>query len=135
MEMLNAPPLITRSGKILYAIIVPIWWSISFIIAIAIPDYFGFVSVVAASMLMNLTYAIPPFAALGFDIQKNAIRSGEGFDPNTGRVIKTDTGVKRWWRGFWSGGTVQVGMNVWHVVYFLCALAMCGLGMYAAVDG
>jgi hypothetical protein len=44
MEILNAPPLITKGGKILYAIIVPIWWIIAFIIAASIPDYFGFVS-------------------------------------------------------------------------------------------
>jgi hypothetical protein len=41
MEILNAPPLITKQGKILYAIIVPIWWVIAFIIAASIPDYFG----------------------------------------------------------------------------------------------
>lgn len=135
MEILNAPPLITRGGKILYAIIVPIWWIIAFVIAAAIPDYFGFVSVIAASTLLNLTYSIPPFLALGYDIQRNALLTGEGFDPQTGKVVRFQSLVSRWYRGFWRGGTIQVGMNIWHVLYFLCSLGMCGLGMYAAIDG
>jgi hypothetical protein len=47
------------------------------VIAAAIPDYFGFISVIAASTLLNLTYTPPPFFALGFDIQRNAIRAEE----------------------------------------------------------
>lgn len=138
IDIFKSPPLTTRRGKIIYAILVPIWWIIAFIIAAAIPDYFGFVSVMSASMLLNLTYTLPPLLALGFDCQKNAIRAdhGEGFDPTTGRVVRPQTGnVRRWMRGFWSGGPFQVAVNIWHAVYFLSSLAMCGLGMYAAVDG
>ena len=135
MELVNAPPLITRNGKILYACIVPVWWIIAFIIAAAIPDYFGFVSVISASTLLNLTYLIPPFCALGFDIQRNAMRQGEGFDPQTGQIIRYESTVQRWWRGFCSGGPLQVAKNIWHVLYCLATLAMCGLGMYAAVEG
>ena len=117
MELFSAPPLITRSGKILYAAIVPLWWITAFIIAAAIPDYFGFVSVIAASTLLNLTYAVPPFIALGFDIQKNTMRSGEGFDPQTGQVIRNESLVmNRWMRGFTSGGTFQVAHNIWLVM-------------------
>lgn len=135
MEILNAPPLITKGGKILYAIIVPIWWVIAFIIAAAIPDYFGFVSVIAASTLLNLTYTVPPFIALGFEMQKNAIQPGEGFDPQTGQVVRLQSTFSRWYRGFWSGGPLRVAQNIWHVLYFFCSLSMCGLGMYAAVQG
>lgn len=137
IDIFNAPPLITTRGKIIYAGIVPIWWIIAFVIAAAIPDYFGFVSIISASMLLNLTYTLPPFFALGFDIQKNAMRNEiwEGFDPATGRVIRNETTVRRWIRGFLSGGKFQVAINVWHVIYFLASLSMCGLGMYAAVVG
>jgi hypothetical protein len=137
LDIFGVPPLITRRGKFLYACIVPIWWSIAFIIAAAIPDYFGFVAVIAASTLLNLTYTLPPFFALGYDIQKNAMRNdtGEGFNPATGRVVRNETTVKRWVRGFFSGGPFQVAINVWHVLYCLASLSMCGLGMYAAVDG
>lgn len=137
MDIFNAPPLITTRGKVLYACIVPIWWAVAFVIAAAIPDYFGFVSVISASCLLNLTYTLPPFFALGYDIQRHAIRTenGEGFDPATGQTIRNETTVQRWVRGFMSGGPLQVAINVWHVLYFLASLSMCGLGMYAAVQG
>ncbi|OJJ51821.1 hypothetical protein ASPZODRAFT_127952 [Penicilliopsis zonata CBS 506.65] len=139
LDLCKAPPLTTRTGKILYAVLVPIWWIIAFVIAAAIPDYLGFVSVIAASMLLNLTYTFPPLFALGYDIQRNAIRpdQGEGFDPATGRVTRRNSSstLSRLLRGFCSGGAAQVAINVCHVLYFLASLAMCGLGMYAAVDG
>ena len=137
MELFKAPPLFTRQGKIFYAAIVPVWWIIAFIIAAAIPDYFGFVSVMSASTLLNLTYTLPPLFALGYDIQRNAIREseGEGFDPTTGNVVRHGSTTQRWIHGFLSGGPVQVVQNVWHVLYFLASLSMCGLGMYAAIEG
>ena len=137
MDMFKAPPLITRRGKIFYAAIVPVWWIIAFIIAAAIPDYFGFVSVISASTLLNLTYTLPPLFALGYDIQNNASREseGEGFDPTTGRVTRNGTTSQRWIRGFVSGGPLQVAQNVGHVIYFFASLSMCGLGMYAAIEG
>ncbi|KAF2101224.1 hypothetical protein NA57DRAFT_34581 [Rhizodiscina lignyota] len=137
VDIFNAPLLITKPGKIIYACIVPVWWAVAFVIAAAIPDYFGFVAVISASMLLNLTYTLPPFFALGYDIQRHAIRphQGEGFDPTTGQTVRTETTVQRWMRGFMSGGPRQVAFNVWHVIYFLASLSMCGLGMYAAVVG
>ena len=137
MELFNAPPMITKRGKYLYATIVPVWWIIAFVIAASIPDYFGFVSVIAASTLMNLTYSIPPLIALGFDLQRNAIKfeQGEGFDPSTGAVKREGSTWARYRRGFLAGGPVRVAQNSWHVIYFLASLAMSGLGMYAAVMG
>ncbi|KAF2152446.1 hypothetical protein K461DRAFT_327932 [Myriangium duriaei CBS 260.36] len=136
-EWFNAPLLVTKPGKLFYAAIVPIWWSIAFIIAASIPDYFGFVSVISASMLLNLTYTIPPFLALGFDLQRMSMEmeGGEVFDPTTGHIKRTGTMVQRYMRGFTSGSALHRARNVWHVLYFLCSLAMCGLGMYAAVQG
>lgn len=135
LDIFKAPPLTTRVGKIMYATLCPIWWIIAFVIAAAIPDYMGFVSVISASMLLNLTYSFPPLFALSFDVQKNAIRQGEGFDPSTGRVMRGDSAIQRHIRGFFAGGMFQVGINIWHVLYFLASLSMCGLGMYAAVTG
>lgn len=137
VDIFRSPPLVTKKGKIIYAVMVPIWWSLAFLIAAAIPDYFGFVSVMSASCLLNLTYTLPPFFALGYDIQRHAIRhqEGEGFDPITGQAIRFESGFKRYIRGFMSGGTLQVAQNIWNLLYFLASLAMCGLGMYAAVDG
>jgi len=137
LDIFHAPPLITKRGKFIYAVIVPIWWSIAYVIAGAIPDYFGFVAVISASMLLNLTYTLPPFFALGYDIQKNAMRpeNGEGFDPTTGQTLRNETRVQRVIRGYFAGGPFQVAINVWHTIYFFASLSMCGLGMYASVQG
>ncbi len=137
VDIFNAPLLTTRTGKIIYACIVPIWWIIAFIIAAAIPDYFGFVSVISAAMLLNLTYTLPPWFAVGFDIQMNVLKAtpGDGFDPATGRVTRTGSMLSRWGKGFVSGGPIAVARNVFNVIYFFASLSMCGLGMYAAVDG
>ena len=137
MDLFNAPLLTEKPGKLFYAALVPVWWTTAFIIAAAIPDYFGFVSVISASTLLNLTYTIPPFVALALDVQKNAIRPdlGEGFDPATGRVTRHGTAMERYRRGFLAGGTLQIAQNVWHIIYFIASLSMCGLGMYAAVQG
>ncbi|KAF7198285.1 hypothetical protein HII31_00024 [Pseudocercospora fuligena] len=137
MDLFNAPPLITKKGKMLYGAIVPVWWSTAFIIAAAIPDYFGFVAVISASTLLNLTYTIPPFLSIAYDAKRNAIRldEGEGYDATTGQVLRNGSAMQRYIRGFFSGGPLQVTMNCWHVIYFLASLAMSGLGMYAAVEG
>jgi hypothetical protein len=138
IDLFRAPPLVTRTGKFLYAAIVPIWWSIAFVIAAAIPDYFGFVAVISASTLLNLTYTLPPFFALGYDVKRAALRLdlGEGFDPTTGAINRSpESSVSRWVRGFVSGTWWEVARNIWHVIYFLASLSMCGLGMYAAVQG
>ncbi|KAI0484034.1 transmembrane amino acid transporter protein-domain-containing protein [Xylariaceae sp. FL0804] len=137
VDIFGAPMLVEKPGKLFYAALVPVWWSIAFVIAAAIPDYFGFVSVISASTLLNLTYTIPPIMALGFDIQRNAIRTsmGEGFDPTTGITTRHSSEVQRYIRGFLAGGPLQVAQNVWHVIYFLASLSMSGLGLYAAIQG
>lgn len=135
--MFKAPPLTAKPGKLFYAALVPVWWSTAFVIAAAIPDYFGFISVISASTLLNMTYTLPPLLALAYDIRRCAMQvdQGEGFDGNTGIVTRNVTGVRRFVRGFLSGGIWQIAINVWHLIYFLASLAMCVLGMYAAVDG
>ena len=83
MEFCNAPPLTTKSGKILWAAIVPVYWSIAFIVA-------------------------------------------------AGEVIRHDTGMKRYIRGFMAKHWYE---NVWLVIYTLGALVVSGLGSYSAIEG
>ena len=132
VDIFKAPLLTTKGGKIFYAAIVPIWWSIAFLIAAAIPPYVYFVSVMSASTLLNLSYTIPPWIALGYDIKKHTLGT---FDPAIGRTSRDMTGLNRYIRGFWSGGILQISINIWHLLYFLASLGLCGLGMYASVEG
>jgi hypothetical protein len=132
MDLFHAPPLTTSGGKILWAIIVPIWWSVAFIIAASIPDYFGFVSIVAAVCVVQFSYSFPPILVLGYDMQKNAMREDDGFDPTTGETRRTYRGVRRWVRGFFAGRWWYI--NIWHVIFAGGSLATAGLGSYAAIE-
>ena len=67
---------------------------------------------------------------IGFQIKKGAVLPEEGFDQATGKYDRVDSGIKRWMRGyrktFW--------FTTANIVYFLGALAVCGLGCYAAIE-
>lgn len=58
-----------------------------------------------------------------------------GYDPSTGVVSRPLKGISYLTKGYFSGGLLQVAMNVWHTIYALGALALAGLGMYAAIEG
>lgn len=131
VEFFRAPPLTQKNGKLLWVALIPIYWSIAFVIGAAIPDFSGFTTIVAAVCILQFTYTFPPFLHLAFSVKKNALRGGEGFDPVTGQVSLQDTGVKRMMRGFMAGNWY---LNVWNVIYFLGSLATAGLGIWAAVE-
>jgi hypothetical protein len=136
MDIFGAPPLNTKLGKTFWAIIVPIWWIIGWIIAAAIPDYFGFVSVVSAATVMQLTYSFPPMVAIAYDIRLNLMKdTNGGFNPQTGQVTRKYSGISYWIRGFFAGGVRQVAINIFNLIYCLGAWVVAGLGMYAAVEG
>lgn len=134
MDLFKAPPLTQRGGKILWMIIVPIWWSVAFVIAASIPDYFGFVSIISAATVIQFSYSFPPIIALGYNIHFYAMRShpDNGFDPTTGRITRNLTGWRRFVKGFWLGPWWE---NIAHVLYAGGSLATAGLGLYAAIVG
>lgn len=134
VEFFAFPPLNVRSGKIVWAAIVPVYWSLAFVLGAAIPDFAGFTSIVAATCILQFTYTFPPFLHLAYNIKKNAIQPGEGFDPRTGTVTRHDRGIKRWVRGFMSGGLWGVGLNVWNIIFLGGALATAGLGIWSSVE-
>ncbi|KAK4973984.1 hypothetical protein LTR28_010934 [Elasticomyces elasticus] len=131
IEFLHAPPLTSKKGKILWAAIIPVYWTLAFIIAASIPNFFGLTSLVAAVCILQFTYTFPPLLYLGYAIKKGAMLPGEGFDPATGRVVRHDAGVKRWARGFTKGAWY---LNVWNIIYMLGAGVTAGLGAYSAIE-
>ena len=80
---------------------------------------------------MQFTYTFPPFLHLAFNIKKNAMQPGEGFDPATGNIVLHDRGFRRLARGFMAGNWY---VNVWNIIYFLGALCTAALGIWAAVE-
>jgi hypothetical protein len=135
IDIFRFPKLNTSAGKVIWATIVPIYWSLAFIIAAAIPDFFGLVSVVGAFATVQFTYSFPPLLALGYMIKRSAIRDSEGFDPATGRVTRTDTGLRQWTHSFFSGSITTVFFNVWNLIYMLGAFTTAALGAYAGIRG
>lgn len=129
VEFFRAPLLTTRAGKRVWMVAVPIYWSIAYIIAAAIPDFIGFTGIVAAVCILNFTYTFPPMLHVAFSVKKNAAHSEPGFDPQTGEVTKQDSGMKRFIRGFFGR---RWYVNVFNVLYMLASLALCALGTYAS---
>ena len=131
VDVFKAPPLTTRTGKLLWAGIIPIYWAIAFILAASIPNFSALTGIVAAVCILQFTYSFPPFLMLGFEIKQHAMQPGEGFDPATGQVTRHDSGIKRWVRGFMAKYWY---VKVFNVLYFLGALVTAGLGSYSAIE-
>ena len=99
---------------------------------------------VAALCIMQFTYTFPPLLMLGFSIQRDAAataiptnnQTGQteaaGFDPVTGLTARSDSGAKRWLRGFLAG---RWYVKVFNLVLGVGALVTAGLGMYSSIEG
>jgi hypothetical protein len=111
-ELFHCPSLQSKGGKIIFAALIPIYWSIAFVIAAGIPDFSGLTGVVAAICILQFTYTFPPLLSLGYMLRKNAALPGEGFDPVTGKTITQDSGMKRVMRGFMGGKWYMNMFNV-----------------------
>lgn len=131
VEIFHAPSLQTTGGKWAWAVLIPIYWAIAFVLAAGIPNFSGLTSVVAAFCILQFTYTFPPLLSIGFVIRKFSMQEGEGFDPATGTVVRRDGGVKRIMRGFMGG---RWYLNMFNVVYVLGALCLAGLGAYSAIQ-
>lgn len=124
------PTLTSFKGKIVWAIMVPMYWALAFIVAGAVPNLSGISSLVGAFCIGNFTYAFPALLKIGFEIKKGAMLPEEKFDETTKRYIRLDNGMKRWWRGYrktWM-------LTSFNIFYMLGALVVCGLGCYSAIE-
>jgi len=130
IDFFKAPLLSTKKGKILWVVIIPIYWTLAFIVAASIPNFFGLSSIVAAICILQFTYTFPPMLYLGYAIKLGAMLPGEGFNPATGVNTRHDKGPKRWIRGFFKN---RWWLNLWHLIFFGGALATAGLGAYSAI--
>lgn len=130
-ELLGFPDLTARSGKLIWAALVPVYWGVAFVLAAAIPNFNYLSGLVGAVCILQFTYTFPPLFMLAHMIKKNAIQPGEGFDPATGRTVRLDHGVRRWIRG----AKKHWYLNLWNLVFCLGALTTATLGCYSAIEG
>lgn len=134
VELFRCPPLTAKTGKIIWVVLIPIYWALAFVIGAVIPNFNALVGVVASICIVQFTYTFPPAFHVGYMIKLNAMQAGEGFDPATGRVIHHDRGIKRFMRGLFGGPIIQKLLMGWNIIYALAALALAGLGAYASIS-
>ncbi|KAK3368691.1 transmembrane amino acid transporter [Podospora didyma] len=127
----NAPPLTVTRGKYLWAAMIPIYWSVAFVIGAGVPQLSYISGFIGALFILSFTYTLPALLALGFYIKKDAMTEGEKFDPATGKYTFIDTGIKRFMRGYMK----RPAMNTFNIIYLLGGLATTGLGMYTSIEG
>lgn len=130
-ELLHAPPLTTKRGKLLWVALVPAYWVIAWVVCAAIPQFSYISGLVGAVCILQFTYTFPAILAFGFQIQKDAMLPEEHFDPQTKTYHGVDRGVKRWVRGF----KVKWHLNTFNFIYFLGALCTAALGIYSSCLG
>jgi len=68
---------------------------------------------------------------LGFQIKKDALQAGEGFDPRSGRTTHHDSGFARYRRGYMK----KLLFNTFNVIFFLGSCVTAILGIYSAAKG
>lgn len=109
----------------------PLFWSLAFILAAAIPNFFGLTSLTAALFFVQFTYTFPAILGLGYFVQKDAARGEAPFDPFSCQVHRRDSGVKRIVRGFFGR---YWWANILLTLYALGALVVSGLGCYSSIE-
>jgi hypothetical protein len=101
------------------------------VIAGAVPQVANLTAFVGAACILQFSYTFPPILKVGFNCQRDAMLAEEEFDPATGQVNRRDAGWTRWMRGY----RKRMFINTFDTIYFVCALATAGLGIYASVLG
>ncbi|KAJ4351711.1 uncharacterized protein N0V89_007054 [Didymosphaeria variabile] len=127
-DIFNFPPLDKKTGKILWVVIVPIYWGLAFVVAAAVPQIANLLALVGALCIMQFQYTFPPLLKVGFNVQKDAMLPEETFDAPTGELRRVDSGMKRWVRGYMK----KPIWNTFDVLFGLAALSTAGLGVWAA---
>ncbi|CZT10297.1 uncharacterized protein RAG0_14818 [Rhynchosporium agropyri] len=126
---LDFPALKAKRGKIAWVFVVPVYWSIAYVVATAVPNIGDISSLVGVFCIGNFTYTFSALLKLGFDIQKGAMLPEEHFVAVTKKYTRVNEGAKRWMRGY----RKSFWMSTWNIFYFLGSLVVCVLGCYAAI--
>jgi hypothetical protein len=129
----NAPELNTRSGTLLFAGLVFIYWALAFVIASAIPNLSAMVTLVASVCILHFTFTFPPALWLGYLVQKDAMEGDNPWTPETPNwTNRVDTwrNMSRWKRGFRN----NIPLKLFLLLIVPAALAFAALGIYSGVE-
>ncbi|SMY20149.1 unnamed protein product [Zymoseptoria tritici ST99CH_1A5] len=130
-DVFHFPALDTKKGKLVWMVLVPIYWALAFIFAAAIPQLSNLAAFVGAAFILQFSYTFPPILMVGFNCQKDAVLPEELDTTVGGRFVRVDSGPQRWIRGY----RKQWLLNTFNVIYFVASLAVAGLGIYASILG
>ncbi|OTB16827.1 hypothetical protein K445DRAFT_311273 [Daldinia sp. EC12] len=127
--LLHLPPLTSPAGKVWWACLVPLYWSLGFIVGAAIPQLASISGLIAAIFSGGFTYILPALVAIVFWVRMDATLETERFEPASQVTTHEDKGLSRYYRGFMK----RPMFNLFNVVYFIAGIVGCGLGCYAAI--
>lgn len=131
LQPMGLPPLTTKTGKVWWAILVPVIWAIGFVLAPAIPQLAYTSSFGGALFGIGFSYVFPALGALSYFIRQDAVvADAEVFDEATRTYHYVDHGWKRFCRAV----KKRPLLHLWNTVYLICALATCILGCYTAIE-
>jgi len=138
-DWFKGPSLNSRPGRVIWTIMVFVYWSLAFVVGSAIPQVATVSGLVAAVCIMQFTYTFPPLMMLGYKMQiaaaglieEDALAIGEAIDVNAPSKDPGDTWREwsRWKRGFFGH---KWYINLFNLILFLASLAMACLGMYGS---
>ena len=131
IDLLNAPTLTTKKGKLLWVAIVPIYWGIAFVICAAIPQVSNLQGLIASACILQFSYTFPPMMMLGYQIKIDALMEGEGFNPSSGQTVRLDSGLKRWIRGYRKNWL----LNTFNLIFCLGSATTAVIGIYSSITG
>ncbi|GJJ09159.1 hypothetical protein Clacol_003381 [Clathrus columnatus] len=133
-EFFHGPKLVSRSGRLLWTIMVISYWVLAFVIASSVPQFSNINGIVTALCVLQFTYTFPPILYVGFIIQRDAIQGQPEFTPGANiNELRRDTwrDLSRWRRGF----AKRWWLNLFNIFLGLAGLALAGLGAFSSIEG
>lgn len=130
----RAPTLSSKRGSYLWSILVIFYWAIAWVIGSAIPNISALSTLIGAACILQFTYTFPPLLLLGWWMQKDACEGDRPWEPG---MAKWQNRVDTWRQGSrWKRGLKKHWyVKVFLFLLFLSSLSLCGLGMYAGIEG
>ncbi|CAH2353035.1 hypothetical protein CLIB1423_09S01354 [[Candida] railenensis] len=129
-KIMNAPDLHTKKGRVVWTILVILYWGLAFVVASAIPEFSYLTSLVGSVCILQFTYTFPPIMQFGLDLQIAAMQGDGPYDPVNKVANRVDSwkNLSRWVRAY----KVNWLRNTFHIMFFLASLATAGLGIYTS---
>lgn len=130
-DWFHGPPLLSRKGHMIWAIMVVVYWALAYIVGSAVPQVENISSLIAAICIMQFSYTFPPALRLGYDVITDAMSEDAVYMPGHGTAGRIDTwkDSSRWRRGILTGRVWFKALNLVLAVGFL---TMAGLGMWGS---